>query len=351
MRDTRIRRTAAAFAVLLMLAGCGKAAEEQAQGTAQGQAKEQERTVSAEFEGFGASGLSAEQLKESGAVFEDGPVEFQDSVTEEMLRNMLGKKEGEVLRSELQKIHGIYWRYDKYWSDLQMLDGTIPKESEDGERRYWQTKQPSSIEDFALCDNLQWVEFGKIELPSLAPLKSLTQLEMIGVHGASATKERMDELAALPALKGFVIGGGGYTDWSEITDGSFLLPAAERPVYLEAGGEISWNTEVLAQMKELELLLMWEPGDLSFLPELPKLRKLYLSVGDEIDGSPIGEVGQLDFLSIVTSRGNITGVTLDDLRSLKHLRYLGLSCTELTEEYSREEIIEALPSLETLNTM
>lgn len=350
MRGFRIRRTAIAFAVLLLLSGCGKAVKTGEQEKEQGKTKEPKRTVSAEFEGFGGTGLSKEQLKESGVVFEDGPVSFKDSVTEEMLRNILGKKEGEVLRSELQKIHGIYWRYDKYWSDLQMLDGTIPKES-GGEWHYWPTKQPASLEDFALCSNLQWVEFGAIELPSLEPLQSLPQLEMIAFHGSSAAEERMDELAALPALKGFTIGGGGYTDWSKVTDGSFLLPAADRLILLEAGGEISWNAEVLAQMKELELLLLWDPETLSFLPQLPKLRKLYLSIGDEVDGSPIGEVGQLDFLTIVTSRGNTTGITLDDLRPLKQLRYLGLISTELTGEYSREEIIEALPSLKTLHTM
>ena len=249
-------------------------------------------------------------MKESGAVFEDGPVAFQDPVAEEMLRNMLGKPDGEVWRSELQQIHAIYWRYDKYWSDIQMLDGTIPWDLDEG---FWQTKQPASLADFALCDNLQWVEFGVIELPSLEPLLGLTQLEMIAFHGAAASEERIDELAALPALRGFIIGNGAGTDWSGITDGSFLLPMADRLVYLEAGGNIDWNPEVLAQMTNLELFNMWDPKDLSFLPELKKLRKLYLSVEDEIDGSPIGALTQLDFLTIVTARGNITGVTLDEI--------------------------------------
>lgn len=360
MRDFGVRCLAAGLAVLLLLSGCGSKAgksgaqtkEQQVQGQskAQGQTEQQERkrTVSGEFEGFGTTGLTEEQLKESGTVFTDGPVAFQDPVAEEMLRNMLGKPDGEVLRSELQQIHAIYWRYDKYWSDLQKLDGTIPQESDGG---YWQTKQPASLEDFALCGNLQWVEFGAIELPSLEPLLGLTQLEMIAFHGAAASEERIDELAALPALRGFIIGNGAGTDWSGITDGSFLLPMADRLVYLEAGGNIDWNPEVLAQMTNLELFNMWDPKDLSFLPELKKLRKLYLSVEDEIDGSPIGALTQLDFLTIVTARGNITGVTLDDLRPLTNLRYLGLISTELTERYTREEIIEALPSLKILHTM
>lgn len=349
MRKFKMRCLAAALVMLLLVSGCGGAPES---GTKTGEqvqteASEQKRTVSAEFEGFGTSGLSEEQLKESGAVFEDGPVEFQDAVTEEMLRNMLGKPDGEVLRSELQQIHAIYWRFDKYWSNLQKLDGTIAWELDEG---FWQTKQPASLADFALCDNLQWVEFGLIELPSLEPLLGLTQLEMIAFHGASASEERIDELAALPALKGFEIGSGEDTDWSGITDGSFLLPMADRLVYLVAGGNIDWNPGVLAQMTNLELLCMWPPKDLSFLPELKKLRKLYLCVHDEIDGSPIGALEQLDYLAIVTRRVNITGVTLDDLRPLTSLRCLGLVESELNEQYTREEIIEALPSLEVFYT-
>ncbi len=355
MRKFEMRCLAAALAFLL-LSGCGSAAggagvqteeRRQAQGQTEAQEQEQKRTVSNEFEGFGTSGLSEEQLKESGAVFEDGPVAFGDPVTEEMLRNMLGKPEGEVLRSELQQIHAIYWRFDKYWSDLQKLDGTIAWELDEG---FWQTKQPASLADFALCDNLQWVEFGSIELPSLEPLLGLTQLEMIAFHGASASEERIDELVEFPALKGFAIGNGEGTDWNGITDGSFLLPMADRLVYLEAGGNIDWNPEVLAQMTNLELLGMWNPGDLSFLSELKKLRKLYLSVEDEIDGSPIGEAVWLEWLTIITSRGNTTGVTLDDLRPLTALRYLGLVESELNEQYTREEIIEAFPSLEVLHT-
>lgn len=349
MRKFKMRCLAAALVPLLVFSGCGGAPENgtQTEEQARTEAPGQKRTVSAEFEGFGTSGLSEEQVKESGAVFEDGPVEFQDAVTEEMLRNMLGKPDGEVLRSELQQIHAIYWRFDKYWSNLQKLDGTIAWELDEG---FWQTKQPASLADFALCDNLQWVEFGLIELPSLEPLLGLTQLEMIAFHGASASEERIDELAALPALKGFEIGNGESTDWSGITDGSFLLPMADRLVYLVAGGNIDWNPEVLAQMTNLELLCMWPPKDLSFLPELKKLRKLYLCVHDEIDGSPIGALEQLDYLAIVTRRGNITGVTLDDLRPLTNLRCLGLVESELNEQYTREEIIEALPSLEVFYT-
>ncbi len=111
---------------------------------------------------------------------------------------------------------------------------------------------------------------------------------------------------------------------------------ADRLVHLEAGGKIDWNPKVLAQLTNLERLLMWAPRDLSFLPELKKLRKLCLSVEDEIDGSPI--------------RGNTTGITLDDLRPLTGLRYLGLIESELNDRYTREEIIEAFPSLEILYT-
>ena len=68
---------------LLVLSGCSVSKEE---------LETQTRVVSSDSRGFGVCGLLVNEggLKEIGVTFEDGPVTFEDSVIEEMLRNMLG---------------------------------------------------------------------------------------------------------------------------------------------------------------------------------------------------------------------------------------------------------------------
>lgn len=108
---------------LFLLSGCSATREST-------DPKESVREVSPAFRGFGESGLLVNkgELKESRAEFPDTPAEFQDPVVEEMLRNLIGKPEGEVLHSDLKEIHAIYWRSNSYWSNLQSTDGTLPKD-------------------------------------------------------------------------------------------------------------------------------------------------------------------------------------------------------------------------------
>ncbi len=322
----------------LFVCGCGAP-----KGTEEAMETEREqRSVSSKFQGVGGD----IEWKESGVVFEDGPVTFQDPVTEQMLRNMIGKPEGEVLRSELQEIHAIYWVRGSYWSNLQFED-----RNSIGGREEFSGSQPQSLADFALCDNLQELSFGSIEVPSLAPLAGLTQLESIYFGGSTVTEDRLFELALLPELKKLEFCTGDFMDWSEVTDGSFLLPLADRLTYLDAAGKVRWNPEVLAQMTELDCLLLEEADDLSFLTELTGLEKLVLYACTADDWSPLAAQENLKYLVISGNQNMMPGVTLEDLRALANLEYLGLSFTGITEEHSRQEIIDALPALTGLYTM
>ncbi len=344
MVSSRRRWMAVFLTVLLVFSGCGSPENDTKKEPAA-----QTREVSSAFRGIGGSGLSADELKECGAVSYDGPVEFHDPVTEEMLRNMTGKPEGEVLRSDLQKIHAIYWRNDRYWSDLQILDDAVPWEPGKG---YWQQcGQPETLEDFALCDNLQWLSLGRLEVPSLEPLASLTQLEWIEFEGAAVTAERLEELALLEEVKAFRMGNGEVTEVAGFTDGSFLLPMADRLVYLDINGGIEWNPEVLAQMTKLEVLVLANAGDLAFLTELTELKELSLYACTARDWGPLGTLQQLEYLSILGNENTPASVTLDDLRPLSGLAYLGLSMAGLEKEHTREEIIDALPGLTGLYIM
>lgn len=330
----RKRRIILTLAAALLFAGCGSPADT---GTApEAQKAAEPREVSSVFRGF------SEDIEwtESGVIFEDGPVTFQDPVTEEMLRNMIGKPEGEVLRSELQDIHAIHWVLDQYWSNLQYetREGI-------GQGEKFKGSQPSSLADFALCDNLQELSFGAIEVPSFAPLASLTQLEELYFGGSTVTAERLDELALLPALKTLELAPGDYMDWSGVTDGSFLLALSDRLTTLYAMGNVSWNPEVLSQMTSLKRLLIENSDTISFLEDLPQLERLSLSICPVSDWSPLASQQNLEYLVIGGNQYMTPTVTLEDLLPLKNLDYLALTMTDIPNQHSRQEIIDALPSL------
>lgn len=315
------------------------------------------RDVSSEYKIFGlGTGLKVEEgdLKESGIIYEDMPIVFQDKVAEEMLRNIIGKPEGDVYISELQKIHAIYWRDTAgYYSNLQSPNGQLPHVS--GGEGPWETKQLNSLEDFTYCYNLQWLEFaGGIEIPPLEPLYELTQLETLDFSNAIVTEEILTEIANLPNLKNLRLSdyaeGYGGTNWGYLTDGSFVIPLAEQLIYLDALGNIDWKPEVLVQMTNLESLRIYYAEDLSFLQGMTELKELQLYCCTPRDFTPLGYLEKLEFLDISGTDRNVIDIGLDDLKPLTNLKYLELSFTKINEIHSREEIIKALPSLTTLVT-
>lgn len=299
--------------------------------------------------GYYTLGLRVENgdLKESGAVFEDGPVEFQDPVIEEMLRTILGKPDGEVLRSELQSIHAIYWRSsNRYWSNLQSPDGKVPRDGSE----WIVSGQPQTLADLAYCDNLQWLEIGAIELSSLEPLCSLTQLSHITFGNTTVSAERWEELVRLPALTGLELDfrniaadhTGGTTGADSSGDGSCLLPIAQRLTYLWIDHRFSWDTDVLAQFTNLECLYIDTPKDLSFLESMPKLWDLTISNHEGADWSILGQMPSLRCLELFKCKD----ITLEELAAIEDLEQLLLVMCEPT--YQRQELIEAIPSLKAL---
>ena len=322
----------------LLFSGCAAGTETKPEDTV--------REVSPEFRGFGQSGLLVEEgeLKESGVIYEDAAIIFQDKVIEEMIRNIIGKPIGEVYISELQGIHGIYWRLDSYWSNLQSPDGCLPHISgcEEGP---WETKQPESLDDLAYCYNLQWMEFGGIEVPSLEPLCNLPQLETLRFNGTSVTEEVLEEIGEFPMLKRLRIGNSDDTDWGNLTDGSFLLPLADQLIELKAAGGIDWNVEVLSEMKKLESLLIHYAEDMSFLTQMPELKKLYLYCCTPKEWEAFSSLKELEYLVINGNYKTKVEIELQDLIPLVQLDYLGIMYTSINEEYSYQEIVDALPSL------
>lgn len=304
------------------------------------------REVSSDFVGIGLEGLYVNkgEMKESNADFVDGPVEFQDPVMEEMLRTMLKKTEGQVLRSDLQAIHAIYSRSGQYYSNLQSEDGNLPKDG----TKWYASGQPKTLEDLALCDNLQWLEFGAIELPSLEPLAGLSLLETLAFYQTAVSAERLAELAFLPALHHLEVDFRNLnelnissTGTNQTEDGSFLLPLADRLTHLQVLSKLTWSTEVMSQLTNLTCLLITSPEDICFLKAMPKLEKLYISGANLSDWRALGSATQLKYLSLCKCKG----IRLEDVRPLSDLEYLDLTMTKFTPSVKRQEIIDALPGL------
>lgn len=307
------------------------------------------RIVSSDFVGIGLEGLYVNkgELKESNANFIDEPVEFQDPVIEEMLRTMLGKTDGQVLRKDLQAIHAIYSRSGQYYSNLQSEDGNLPKDG----TKWYPSSQPKTLEDLALCGNLQWLEFGAYELPSLRPLTDLIQLETLVFSQTAVSAERLEELALLPALHQLEI---DFRNLSELNipstgtdqskDGSFLLPLADRLTYLRVRNKLTWSTEMMSQLTNLTFLSIESPEDIRFLEAMPKLEKLDISNANLSDWSALVTAKQLKHISLCKCQG----IQLEDLRTLPNLECLGLIMTKFIPSANRQEIIDALPSLTNL---
>lgn len=340
MSMKRIRRLSVLL-VILLLTGCGLSDTPVLPGSSQISTKPEANHY--------MTGLRVDygELKESGAVFTDGAVEFQDPIIEEMLRTILGKPDGEVLRSELQSIHAIYWRSgNRYWSNLQSPDGKVPKDGSE----WIVSGQPQTLADLAYCDNLQWLKIGAIELPSLEPLHSLTQLANISLSNTTVATERWEELVRLPALTGLELDfrniaadhTGGTTGADSSGDGSCLLPIAQKLTYLWIDHRFSWDKDVLAQFTNLECLYIDTPKDLSFLESMPKLWDLTISCHDGADWSILGQMPSLRCLELIKCKD----ITLEELAAIEDLEQLLLVMCEPT--YQRLELIEAIPSLKAL---
>lgn len=351
-------------------------------------------------ENFG-TGLTEGELKESGVVYEDAPVDFQDEVIEEMFRNMLAKPEGEIYISDLQKIHAIYWGGKEYYSNLQTENGRLSDES----GVPWEMKQPKSFADLAYCYNLQLIrlsdemeipsleplfglplleeimfngsnvfqgskvpektmeEVGKLhtvkriyflnmDLSSIKPLLNLPQLEVLDFTQTTVTKEVLKEIGQMPALHTLYLGHGEFTQWGHLTDGSFLLPLKDQLKKLWAQANIDWNPKVLSQMMKLEDLVIENVNDISFLEHLTELKILELRKCQPEDWSLLYQPKKLKELVIKGNMYHIIEIELEDITPLTNLDYLwiDLDFSTLGKECSRQDIIEAMPNLTGLTT-
>lgn len=294
--------------------------------------------------------------KESGAAFDDTPVTFQDAAVEGWIRGFLAKPEGEILYSDLQPIHAIYCRSESLvFSNLQSEDALLPPAGK--ERDAWlatlpEVGRPETLADLALCSNLQYLElyFGS-ELPSLAPLAELPQLESLYLKGESLTAAHQEELALLPHLTMLTI---SWPTTGEERDLEFLLPLADRLQRLRLFG-IRPDTAVLGQLQALRSLHIDMPQDLEFLASLPNLQALGLTTDlrvdasyVQIDWSSVPWPAALTHLGLSFSTNYQPEITVEDLQAIPGLRYLSLTGVG-SLNLTRSQLAARLPKLEGLD--
>ncbi len=331
--------------ITLLFSGCGGSEMTQ---------EGQKREVSSQVQGLGLKyQLEAIGLKESGVEYEDTVIEFQDSVMEEMLRNMIGKTEGDVFISDLQKIHSITFSYDYNigWDAFPTYGSNLQKEAEEDffliEINEDETLTvPESFIDLAYCYNLQEITFCGAELSSLKGLCDLPQLEILEFERCVVTEEVLEDIGNTSSLRYLFISHREFTDWGYLTDGSFLLPIADKLKRLCAEGNIDWNPDVLVQMTNLECLSMEYTDDLSFLEQMPNLKRLDLYCCCPSDWTPLASLENLEDLYISGNMYTTVEIDLEDLTPLKNLKYLDINAyTTVGQKNSWQEIVDAIPSL------
>ena len=104
-------------------------------------------------------------------------------------------------------------------------------------------------------------------------------------------------------------------------------------------------------MTSLDRLLVENADSLSFLEDLTQLDKLVLYTCTAADWSPLASQKDLTYLVISGNDHMIIQVTLNDLVPLTSLDYLALSFTAINKKCSRQEVIDALPSLTGYHTL
>lgn len=92
------------------------------------------------------------------------------------------------------------------------------------------------------------------------------------------------------------------------------------------------------------LFLRYE-DDISFLEHMPNLEDIWMYRCSAKDWSPLEYSEKLECVEIWGCDKEVIDIELEDLQKIKNLDYLELIFTTLSREYSKNEIVEALPNL------
>lgn len=256
---------------------------------------------------------------------------FEDPVMEQLVRNTLDKKEGEITDIDCEQITSLQsyklqtegMDYDEYQalkihslSDLKFFPNLITLDL---------YKQPE-IKDFSCITSCPMLNQLDIQECGISDISFLLDMPMVMYLYVSNNKlSNVDPLLQNKQLRYLAINGNPIKDVSKLT-------SLENLYYLDFDADQTQNMEFLLQFKNLK--------DLS------------ISRHDNADLSIIGELNQLERLTIAYDyqeneyyHDRIPITDISYLKNLKNLEYLSIDCLN---DLSQVENLEGLNNLRDL---
>ncbi len=243
---------------------------------------------------------------------------FKDKGLEKMIRDTLGKPQGEVTVEELESIEVIvpsYYRVISDISELKYCKNLKKLEFPSDDRQPITTiKQIDALSELTELKELtlacNWV------LSDISPLKNLKKLEVLKLYGNAI--EDISVLKELPALRILYLGENPIQDFSPISGMTELV---------ELGLPRLRDNSILSAFTKLQALniVSCDPYVLNHIVGAKQLSKLTVSSAEhDLDVTALAELSHLRKLEIYAKK-IIGAEAISSLKELELLRIQGLT--------------------------
>jgi len=264
------------------------------------------------------------------------PVTIRDPNLETKIREIIGKKDGEIYATELKKIEVI----DVQDSDISTLDGlqycknlkslNIARNKIKDLEPLRELRNLTSllagvnglvnIDAISSLTNLQYLDLSSNKISSIKPLESLTNLKLLGI-GSNPIRD-ITPISKLPDLEQLAIPGLNISDLRPLSNLNKLTS-------LIAGANEISDISPLAGMEKLSYLDLTfnKVGDIGAIKNLKSLRVLKISNNSVNNISSLSELVQLEELNLADN--NISDIAA--LKELVNLKTLYLSNNPISD--------------------
>lgn len=198
----------------------------------------------------------------------DYEIKWKDKGMETIMRSLLGKEDGPVMSSDLDRCESLYivgWLGDFYRIGMGNSTMEIPADG----------VNLRSLEDIKEFRNLTSLTVQVRTLTDLSPLASMEKLNYLNLL-VSPKLSTLDWLQGMPQLEELMMWGESYPEIRDI--------------------------KVFEGMDSLTSVMIIVPSvkDISVFAELPKLETLWINCHKNVDITPVKEAGQIKSLMVNT---------------------------------------------------
>ena len=233
-------------------------------------------------------------------------VQISDKALENAIREKIGKKTGDIYKSDLDEITSLF------------LDD------------YTEVRDISALSDLT---NLTYLNMGGTQVTDISALSTLIKLKTLRFHTTAVSD--ISALSNLTNLTELDMGGTQVTDISALSN---LIKLKTLRFYITAVSDISALSN-LTNLKELDMAFT-QVGDISALRNLTNLTELTMLFTEVSDTSALSNLTNLTGLYM----GDTKVSDISMLSNFTNLIYLGLSNTKVSD-------ISALSNLTNLRTL